>query len=117
LNGKRMMEISKQRQFGWLNAARMRGFWRWSVTLFTALSFCLIVATSESHMHTAAAAAHDCAICSVVLDKLSGAPSMPLLAHAFTLQSYRVDVVSRVETAYSSPRLLPPSCGPPHASV
>jgi hypothetical protein len=117
LNGKRLMRISKQRQFSWLNAARMRGFLRWYVALFTALSFCLVVATSESHMHTAAAAAHDCAICSVVLDKLAGAPPMPLLAHAFTLQSYRVVAISRVETAYSSPRLLPPSCGPPHVSA
>jgi hypothetical protein len=108
------MEISTRRQDRSVNAAHMRGVWRWYVALFTALSFCLVVATSASHLHKTAAAVHDCAICWVVGDKLSGTPP-PLLAHAVKLQSYRIAAISRFEVAYSSPRLRPPSCGPPRA--
>lgn len=100
-----------------VNAAQMRGIWRWFVTLFTALSFILVVATSASHLHTQAAAAHDCAICCVVLDKLGGAPPAPILIHAVTLQSYRIVAVAQLALVYSASRLLPPSCGPPHASA
>jgi hypothetical protein len=98
-----------------LDAAHMRGAWRWCVALFTALSFCLVVATSASHLHETTAAAHDCAICSVVIEKLAGAPPPPPLVHTVALQSYRIVAISPVEAAYSSPRLRPPSRGPPPA--
>jgi hypothetical protein len=111
------MEISTRRQVSLVNAAHMRGVWRWCVALFTALSFCLVVATSASHLHAQAAAAHDCAICCVVLDKLAGAPTAPLLVHAVTLQSYRIFAILKLEVAYSCSHLYPPICGPPHASA
>jgi hypothetical protein len=111
------MEISTRRQVSLVNAAHIRGVWRWYVALFTALSFCLVVATSASHLHAQAASAHDCAICCVVLDKLAGAPPAPVLAHAVTLQSYRIVATFRLQPAYSCSHLLPPICGPPHASA
>jgi hypothetical protein len=112
--GKRLMDISTRRRVS-LNAAPMRGVWRRCVALFTALSFFLVVATSASHLHETTAAAHACAICCVVVEKLAGAPPPPLLVHAVALQSYRIVAAAPVEVAYCSPRLRPPSCGPPHA--
>jgi hypothetical protein len=111
------MEFSASRQVSMAKAAHVRGAWRWCVALFTALSFCLVVATSASHLHKTAAAAHDCAICCVVLDKLADAPPVPVLVHAGMLQSYRIVTISSFEVTYPSPDLLPPSCGPPHASA
>ena len=111
------MEHSTRRQFSSTKAAHLRGIWRWYVALFTALSFCLVVATSASHLHQTAAAAHDCAICGVVIDKLADAPAPSVLVHAVTLQSYRIVASPAFEVAYASPQLLPPSCGPPHASA
>jgi hypothetical protein len=96
----------------------MRGIWRWYVALLTALSFCLVVATSASHLHQTTAAAHDCAICCVVVDKLADAPPPLALVHAVMLRSYRIIVDgTRFEVAYASSQLLPPSRGPPRASV
>jgi hypothetical protein len=95
----------------------MRGVWRWSVALFTALSFWMVMATSASHLHKSAAAAHDCAICCVAVDKVAGAPAAPALVHTVTLQSYRIAADLAIAFVYSSIRLLPPSCGPPQASA
>jgi hypothetical protein len=110
------MAISKARLPGLPKTALLRGAWRWYVALFTALSFFLLVATAESHLHKTAAAAHDCVVCSVVLDKLVDTPPPPLV-HPVEMSPYRVDVYEAFEVAYSSPQLLPPSCGPPHAYV
>lgn len=112
-----MMSSSAWRQGSLANAAQVRGVWRWYVALLTVLSFCLVVATSASHLHKSTAAAHDCAICCVVLDKLADAPTPPALVHAVTLQSYLIAANRAIAVAYSSPQLLPPSCGPPHASA
>ena len=98
-------------------AAHARVAWRWYVALLTALSFCLVVASSASHLHKEAKTVHDCAICCVVLDKLGGAPPAPSLVHAVTLQSYRIVALRTFESTYRSPQLLPPSCGPPSASA
>ncbi|MDB5935346.1 MAG: hypothetical protein JWQ01_2690 [Massilia sp.] len=111
------MAISKARPTGLPKTALLRGAWRWYVALFTALSFFLLVATAESHLHNNAAAAHDCVVCSVVLDKLADTPTPPTLVHPVEMSPYRVDVFEAFEVAYSSPQLLPPSCGPPYASV
>lgn len=113
------MQISTRKQPGPADAAHMRGAWRWYVALLTALSFFLVTAASASHLHQTAAANHDCAICCVVLDKLADAPPPPVLVlvHAATLQSYRLVAVTECEVSYSLLQLLPPSCGPPHASA
>jgi hypothetical protein len=111
------MPLSKARRPGLPKTALLRGAWRWYVAVFTALSFFLLVATAESHLHKTAAAAHDCVVCSVVLDKLADTPTPPPLVHHLDMSAYRVDVYEAFEVAYSSPQLLPPSCGPPHASV
>lgn len=111
------MKFSTRRQVSLADTAHARGVWRWYVALFTALSFFLVTAASASHLHKTAAANHDCAICCVILDKLADAPPPPSLVHAVTLQSYRIVAPPAFEVSYSSPELLPPSCGPPHAST
>ncbi|MBC7453365.1 MAG: hypothetical protein H7335_06610 [Massilia sp.] len=95
----------------------MSTMWRWFVALFTALSFCMVVASSASHLHKEAKAIHDCAICCVVFDKLAEAPPAPLLVHAATLQSYRLLAPRAFIDAYLAAQLLPPSRGPPLASA
>lgn len=117
LNPNYIMAISKARQPGLPKTALLRGAWRWYVALFTALSFCLVVATAESHLHKTTASAHDCGICCVVFDKLADAPTPPALVQPAAMPSYRIKNIAAYEVAYSSPQLLPPSCGPPHSFV
>lgn len=117
LSPKHIMATSKARQPGLPKTALLRGAWRWYVALFTALSFFLLVATAESHLHKTATAAHDCVVCNVVLDKLADAPTPPALVHPVEMSAYCVVAFEAFEVAYSSPQLLPPSCGPPQTSV
>jgi hypothetical protein len=112
-----IIEMTKQQRTDQPAVARLRGGWRWCVALFTALTFVLVVATSGSHVHESARAAHDCALCSAVVDALADIPPAPVVVHDLTLASYHIVTVAPLEVAYASPLLLPPSCGPPHASA
>lgn len=94
-----------------------RAGWRLYVAWLTTLAFVLLVAGAASHIHESALAAHDCALCSAVVDKIADVPAPPVLVSHFELQSYRILVGSATPVAYATPNLLPPSCGPPHASA
>jgi hypothetical protein len=97
--------------------ARARAGWQLLVALFAALSFVLLVSTAATHRHADAVSSHDCAVCSVVADKIAGTPAAPVLVQIVQLQPYLLFIVAASVAAYASPRLLPPACGPPAASV
>jgi hypothetical protein len=94
-----------------------RAGWRLCLAWFTALAFVLMVAGAASHTHDSTLAAHDCALCSAVVDKIADVPVPPVLVRHCELQSYRILASSAAPVAYATPNLLPPSCGPPHASA
>ena len=99
-------------------AAHRRGIWRWGVSLLAVLSFLLVVSTAASHIHKNAAALQDCAVCAVVADKLADVPVPPALVSVGQLhQPYLVAAATVHVAAYSAVQLLPPSRGPPRASV
>lgn len=98
-------------------AAHRRGIWRWTVSLLAALSFLLVVSTSTSHIHKNAAALQDCAVCAVVADKLADIPVPPALVHDVQFQTYHVVAATVRVASYTTVSLLPPSRGPPRASV
>ena len=91
--------------------------WRRCVALFTLLVFVLLVATSGSHVHDSTVAAHDCALCSAVVDAVGDAPAPPALVLHLPATSYFLTIREPVTVAYVSPSLLPPGCGPPLLSA
>jgi hypothetical protein len=95
----------------------VRGGWRLCLALFAALSFVLLVSTAATHQHKSALSAHDCALCSAVADKIADTPAPPAVVLVLQLQPYRLLSLAAYVAAYVSPELLPPSCGPPHASA
>ncbi|HAT32378.1 MAG TPA: hypothetical protein DCW29_16475 [Janthinobacterium sp.] len=95
---------------------RARDPWRLCVALFTALSFILLLATAATHHHKAFEA-QDCALCSAVLDKVADVATPPVLVRQAEILLYFIQVATAQAVAYASPHLLPPSCGPPHATV
>lgn len=97
--------------------ARARSGRQLLVALFAALTFVLLVSTAATHRHADAVSSHDCAVCSVVADKIADIPPAPLLVQAIELQSYLLLLVAATVAAYACPRLLPPACGPPATPV
>lgn len=97
--------------------AALRSAWRLWVVCFAALAFVLLVSTAATHRHASMAAAHDCAICTSVADKLGGTPTPPAPVVTVQLQPYPLFFVAFCLASYAAPRLLPPSCGPPGHSV
>ncbi|MBA5604220.1 hypothetical protein H3H36_02435 [Duganella sp. FT3S] len=98
-------------------AAQKRGTWHWSVMLLTTLSFLFVISTTATHIHKTASALQDCAICYLVADQLGDVPAPPSLIHDSHFQPYHLVAVTVQDVVYSSPQLLPPSCGPPYTSV
>jgi hypothetical protein len=95
----------------------VRGGWQLCVALFAALSFVLLVSTAATHQHKSALSAHDCALCSAVADKIADTPAPPAVVLVLQLQPYLLLSLAAYVATYVSPELLPPSCGPPHASA
>jgi hypothetical protein len=87
------------------------------VACFAALAFILLVSNAATHLHASVAAAHDCAICTAVADKVGGTPVPPAPVVSVQLQPYLLFFVATYVAIYVSPRLLPPGCGPPADSV
>jgi hypothetical protein len=101
---------------GLATPAYARG-WRLCVALFAALSFALLVSTSATHQHLSKLSAQDCALCVAVADTLADPPALPALVHQIDQQAYVLPAVAVHVAAFASPKLLPPSCGPPHTSA
>lgn len=95
----------------------VRGGWQLCVALFAALSFVLLVSTAATHQHRNALAASDCVLCSAVADKISDSPAAPAVVQVLQLQPYQLVTLAAYVATFVSPRLLPASCGPPHASA
>jgi hypothetical protein len=95
----------------------VRSGWQLCVALFAALSFVLLISTAATHRHTSALSAHDCALCSAVADKIADTPAPPAVVLVLQLQPYLLVSLAAYVATYVSPKLLPPSCGPPHASA
>jgi hypothetical protein len=93
--------------------AALRSAWRLWVVCFAALAFVLLVSTAATHPHASLAAAHDCAICTAVADKIGGTPTPPTPAVTVQLQPYLLFFVAPYLALYVAPRVLPPGCGPP----
>jgi hypothetical protein len=97
--------------------AALRSGWRLWVACFAALAFVLLVSSATTHLHASLAAAHDCAICTAVADKIGGTPVPPEPVVAVQPQPYLLFFAAPYVALYVAPRLLPPGCGPPRHSV
>jgi len=109
--------MNRRRDANLLSPAQWRSAWRWCVVLLTALSFTLVVASSSTHIHKSTASAHDCALCSAVVDKLADVPPSPGLVHQVQFFSYLVVVTPACGNGHSISRFLPPGRGPPSTSA
>jgi hypothetical protein len=112
-----MMPDRAELKQGNASPRRVRGIWQLFVALFAALSFVLLVSTAATHHHTSALSADDCALCTAVANKIADAPVTPAPVQPFLLPAYQLFTPAAHVAAYVSPTLLPPSCGPPHASA
>ncbi len=94
-----------------------RGAWRMWVALLTTLSFVMLMAASSSHEHRDIKAEHDCVLCSAVLDQVADLAVPPALLPQALALSYILFVPAVPLASRAVPSLLPPSRGPPRASV
>jgi hypothetical protein len=100
--------------------ARVRsssGKWRAVVALFTALAFVALLITAASHHHNSSIEDHDCAICSVAIQKIANTNLVDLPQMVSVLVSYAPFIAESRAIAHVTSVFLPPSCGPPAHSV
>lgn len=102
-----------QRRRGRYAPAHWRTPWRAVVALCTALAFTFVLATAASHHHKSNLESQTCAVCSVLADKLADLPRPPAIPLVLVLLAYRIEMTVSYACLYQSPRILPPSCGPP----
>jgi hypothetical protein len=87
--------------------------WRAVVALCTALAFSFVLATAANHHHKNSLQSQACAVCSVLADKLADLARPPAIPLVLVLLAYRIETTASYVCFYQSPRVLPPSCGPP----
>lgn len=87
--------------------------WLRAFVLGLALALTLALVDAATHRHDNPVDTHACAVCSILMDELPGAPGLPPLTAQAVAVYYLVLAAGICVCVQRFPVMLPPICGPP----
>lgn len=93
--------------------SRVQRGWMRAFVLGLALALTLALVDAATHHHDNQVDTHACAVCSILMDELPGAPGLPPVAAPAMAVYYLVLAAGICVCVPRFPVMLPPICGPP----